>query len=102
MTLTEFCTAEHGNATRGCYGYPDHTGKHWAYSSTVRDTTGEIDNDRGNWIWEWDDEAPTVPAGSAAVVLTREELGTLITLLAPVKQFFPVLEAKLGDTKDEL
>ena len=60
-------------------------------------------DERGDWeSFAWDDEAPAVPAGSVAVVLTREELGILITLLAPVKQFFPVLEAKLGDTKDML
>lgn len=98
---TGFCTAEHENAMKGCYGDADHTGPHWAYSSRVYNTTGQIKR-AGDWIWEWSNEAPAVPEGSVAVVLTREELAMLVTLLAPVKQFFPVLEAKLGDTKDEL
>jgi len=88
-----YCTATHPRSVDGCYEMTDHTGQH----------SGMYRDDMGDWeSFQWDNEAPAVPEGSVAVVLTREELGILITLLAPVKQFFPVLEAKLGDTKDML
>ena len=97
MTSTEFCAAEHENALYGCYGYTNHTGKHWAYSSGVKDATGEINNDRGSWIWQWDNEAPAVPAGSVAVVLTREELALLAALSLQVEKFYPSVTQKLAE-----
>jgi hypothetical protein len=92
MTYREiYCTAQTPRSADGCYESPDHEGKHRG-----------LDEHGGYEVFYWEDEAPAVPAGGVAVVLTREELGVLVTLLAPVKHFFPVLEAKLGDTKDEL
>jgi hypothetical protein len=98
----DYCAAEHKNTNVGCYGRTGHKGPHWSYSSQTVDQTGEKQNDKGNWIWEWDNEAPAVPAGSAAVVLTREELGILHTLLLPVQHFFPDLTEKLTDARVSL
>lgn len=105
--MSDFCDAEHSNAKDGCYGQPDHKGKHWAYESTVHNQNGAIDNRSGNMIWEWDDEAtpvypPGVPAGSAAVVLNDADLGILLTTLEPVKQFFPDLQARLIEARRRL
>lgn len=94
--MSDWCEAEHSNAKDGCYGKPDHTGKHWAYAGTVRNKTGLVDDNHGNMIWEWDDTTTVLPAGSAAVVLTEAELGILLTTLQPVTQFFPDLQDKLS------
>lgn len=99
----DFCDAEHKNAKDGCYGTEYHDGKHWAFVSTVHDRTGERENAKGNWIWEWDDTTPAeVPAGSAALVLNDAELGILLTTLEPVKQFFPDLQTKLIEARRRL
>jgi hypothetical protein len=100
--VSSFCAAEHPNSINGCYANPDHTERHWAYSSQVRNTAGEIQNDNGTWIWEWDNVTPAAPAGSVTVVLTREELGILHTLLLPVQHFFPDLTEKLTDARVSL
>lgn len=100
----DFCDAEHKNAKDGCYGSPNHTGKHWSYANVVHDRTGQRENHNGNFIWEWDDTpAPTeAPAGSAALVLNDAELGILLTTLEPVKQFFPDLQTKLIEARRRL
>lgn len=100
--MSDFCEVEHTNARQGCFGEPKHRGKHWSYSSHVHDKTGQRDNEHGNMIWEWEDDTPEVPAGSAALVLNDAELGILLTTLDPVKQFFPDLSAKLIEVRRRL
>lgn len=93
----DFCEAEHKNAKAGCYGQPDHTGKHWAYTSTVHDRTGERDNNNGNMIWEWGDEPTyTAPEGSVTLVLSQADIGVLLMTIQPVSHFFPDLQDKLS------
>jgi hypothetical protein len=106
MEPDEFCTAEHDNTQVGCYGEAGHEGKHWSYSSSVMDTTGQIQNDNGDWIWQWGNEAPAVPAGSVAVVLTREELEMLLIALYPAStNNYPITTAmfnRLNETLEKL
>jgi len=50
----------------------DHTGQH----------RGMYRDERGDWeSFSWDDEAPAVPAGSVAVVLTEEQLFVIVGAL---------------------
>jgi hypothetical protein len=86
-----YCEAAHKNATEGCYGFQDHTGKHWAFVSTVTDRTGAVDDGHGSMIWEWDREAPEVPAGSAALVLTDNEISVMLASLVGLEAVIPGL-----------
>lgn len=84
--METFCDATHDNAVEGCFGKPEHEGKHWSWDISVVDTAhpdGAFDYPK----WYWGDEP--------AETFTDEELAILITALQPVKHFFPGLEAKL-------
>lgn len=71
-----FCDAKSVLSPEGCFGAPNHTGPHRGWSS---DATGA---ERVYW-----DDAPTE--------FTEAELKVILTLLAPVSQFFPELQAKV-------
>ena len=69
-----YCTATHPRSVDGCYEMTDHTGQH----------RGMYRDERGDWdSFQWDGEAPAVPEGSVAVVLTAEQLFVLVGALGP-------------------
>lgn len=88
MSDSLFCDAQHDNVPLGCYGKPNHEGKHWAWGHAVLDDSEAVADDyypfdRKFW---WED---------GPVTFTKAELGILLTTLEPVKQFFPELKEKL-------
>jgi hypothetical protein len=102
------CTSNYNGAFSGdlyrCSLTEGHTGKHTditSYSCPVGWSDEAADKPAQHIDWVPFEDNP-VPAGSLSVVLTREELGILHTVLAPVNRFFPDLIEKLTDTRISL
>lgn len=91
--MSSYCSAEHENAELGCYGEPNHEGKHWRWSKD-RDHPSTLNHDRkpSGPVWEWPNEAE---APEPEPVFTQAEVGILLTALLPIEQFFPDLRKKL-------
>ena len=72
----------------GCYDVPGHNGQHWAWDSACRDDSLAIPDTHYPFDrkFRWDD---------APVEFTQAELKIILTLLQPVQQFFPELQAKV-------
>lgn len=82
-----FCNSPHSNVLLGCYGKPDHEGQHWAWASACVDASLCTADDYYPFDqkFRWDD----------LLELTTAELKIILTLLQPVQQFFPELQAKI-------
>lgn len=84
-----YCDAEHESATQGCFGKPDHEGRHWCWGSRATADASLIVEDK-HYPYDrkffWDTPAPE---------FTQADYGVLMILLDPVKQFFPELSAKI-------
>lgn len=76
MTTTTYCEALNPISPDGCFHAPDHEGQHrgWGYTEE-----GEAE------AVYWDER----------VEFTQAELKIILTLLQPVQQFFPELQAKI-------
>jgi hypothetical protein len=86
--MTPDCQARHDSARGGhCLDRAGHEGTHWAFS---RYGVGY------KFVWPNASETP-----KPNVLLTQSELGILLTILNPVRQFFPELEKKLTDAREE-
>jgi len=84
----EYCNAPHENVPLGCYGKPNHEGQHWAWATACEDDSLATQDTSYpfDYRFRWDEPL---------VEFTPAELKIILTLLQPVKQFFPELQAKV-------